>query len=86
MMKNRRIISPLLTSAFGKYMAEGKQQDPELAKLRDEEHALIESRLNSSNHKRQMEEVVGKEKIGRNDPCPCRSGKKFKNCHLKGNQ
>ena len=19
--------------------------------------------------------------VGRNDPCPCRSGKKFKNCH-----
>ncbi|MBW6441939.1 preprotein translocase subunit SecA [Patescibacteria group bacterium] len=23
----------------------------------------------------------GKEKVGRNDPCPCGSGKKFKNCH-----
>ena len=22
--------------------------------------------------------------IGRNDPCPCGSGKKFKNCHGKG--
>jgi preprotein translocase subunit SecA len=22
-------------------------------------------------------------KIGRNDPCPCGSGKKFKNCHGK---
>jgi uncharacterized protein YecA (UPF0149 family) len=22
-------------------------------------------------------------KPGRNDPCPCGSGKKFKNCHLK---
>ncbi len=21
--------------------------------------------------------------IGRNDPCPCGSGKKYKNCHLK---
>jgi hypothetical protein len=21
-------------------------------------------------------------KIGRNDPCPCGSGKKYKNCHL----
>ncbi|WP_425358242.1 SEC-C metal-binding domain-containing protein [Treponema saccharophilum] len=21
------------------------------------------------------------DKIGRNDPCPCGSGKKFKNCH-----
>ncbi|MGM0217909.1 preprotein translocase subunit SecA [Enterococcus sp. AZ126] len=24
------------------------------------------------------------EKIGRNDPCPCGSGKKYKNCHGKG--
>lgn len=24
------------------------------------------------------------EKVGRNDPCPCGSGKKFKNCHGKG--
>ena len=24
-----------------------------------------------------------KKKVGRNDPCPCRSGKKFKNCCLK---
>ncbi len=24
-------------------------------------------------------------KVGRNDPCPCGSGKKYKNCHLNGN-
>jgi preprotein translocase subunit SecA len=23
-------------------------------------------------------------KIGRNDPCPCGSGKKYKNCHGQG--
>ena len=22
------------------------------------------------------------EKVGRNDPCPCGSGKKYKNCHM----
>ena len=25
--------------------------------------------------------VVGMPKVGRNDPCPCGSGKKFKSCH-----
>jgi uncharacterized protein YecA (UPF0149 family) len=25
----------------------------------------------------------GKQKVGRNDPCPCGSGKKFKNCCLR---
>ena len=28
--------------------------------------------------------VVKGEKIGRNDPCPCGSGLKYKNCHGKG--
>ncbi|MEJ2617866.1 MAG: SEC-C metal-binding domain-containing protein [Ignavibacteriaceae bacterium] len=27
--------------------------------------------------------VQGGEKIGRNDPCPCGSGKKYKHCHGK---
>ena len=22
-------------------------------------------------------------KVGRNDPCPCGSGKKYKNCHMR---
>jgi len=26
--------------------------------------------------------VVNKDKVGRNDPCPCGSGKKYKNCCL----
>ncbi len=26
--------------------------------------------------------MITKEKVGRNDPCPCGSGKKFKRCHL----
>ena len=25
--------------------------------------------------------VVAGEKVGRNDPCPCGSGKKYKKCH-----
>jgi preprotein translocase subunit SecA len=25
--------------------------------------------------------VRGGEKVGRNDPCPCGSGKKYKQCH-----
>ncbi len=29
-------------------------------------------------------QVIRKEKIGRNDPCPCGSGKKYKKCHGAG--
>jgi preprotein translocase subunit SecA len=33
-------------------------------------------------HSRKAMPVRSGQKIGRNDPCPCGSGKKFKNCHL----
>ena len=32
----------------------------------------------------QKQSPVHVEKVGRNDPCPCGSGKKYKNCHGKG--
>ena len=32
---------------------------------------------------KRMEPVRVGQKIGRNDPCPCGSGKKYKNCHGK---
>lgn len=32
----------------------------------------------------QKQAPVHVEKVGRNDPCPCGSGKKYKNCHGKG--
>jgi preprotein translocase subunit SecA len=30
------------------------------------------------------QQVIRREKVGRNDPCPCGSGKKFKKCHGAG--
>jgi len=30
------------------------------------------------------EPIRAEKKVGRNDPCPCGSGKKYKNCHGKG--
>jgi preprotein translocase subunit SecA len=27
--------------------------------------------------------AAGGKKVGRNEPCPCGSGKKYKNCHGK---
>ena len=34
---------------------------------------------------RQQRQPIRKDKLpGRNDPCPCGSGKKFKNCHGRG--
>ena len=33
------------------------------------------------NKKKSRKPFVKKERVGRNDPCPCGSGKKYKNCH-----
>lgn len=30
-----------------------------------------------------VQQIISGEKVGRNDPCPCGSGKKYKNCHGK---
>ena len=30
--------------------------------------------------------VKVEKRVGRNDPCPCGSGKKYKNCHGKGEE
>ncbi len=34
-------------------------------------------------HEKKLEPVRVEKKVGRNDPCPCGSGKKYKNCHGK---
>jgi preprotein translocase subunit SecA len=34
----------------------------------------------SQNHSKKFDELSSK-KVGRNEPCPCNSGKKYKHCH-----
>jgi preprotein translocase subunit SecA len=50
-------------------------------------NAIFQAKLNPQSQKRVMEPVkqrpVGEKEIGRNDPCPCGSGKKYKKCHGK---
>ena len=36
---------------------------------------------NTNTTERKVEQVRVEKKVGRNDPCPCGSGKKYKNCH-----
>jgi preprotein translocase subunit SecA len=35
----------------------------------------------SPDKNQKVEPVRVEKKVGRNDPCPCGSGKKYKNCH-----
>ena len=38
---------------------------------------------NSNQQPVKQQPVVAEKKVGRNDPCPCGSGKKYKQCHGK---
>lgn len=42
-----------------------------------------EALRNSMQQREKQQPVVAENKIGRNDPCPCGSGKKYKQCHGK---
>ena len=55
---------------------------PEEQQLQDPNQAAA---AHQDTRSRQPQAPIVKEKLpGRNDPCPCGSGKKFKNCHGKG--
>jgi preprotein translocase subunit SecA len=40
--------------------------------------------LSTNGEQKSNAPVVAEKRVGRNDPCPCGSGKKYKNCHGKG--
>ena len=51
---------------------------------RQAEQTEAEMQTNTAGEAKKAEPIrnVG-QKVGRNDPCPCGSGKKYKNCHMK---
>ena len=52
---------------------------------RKKRRELEQARMAGSGDLQPVQQVVrGSAKIGRNDPCPCGSGKKYKNCHGAG--
>ena len=50
--------------------------------MRRKRRELEQARMAGSGEAQSVQQVVrSQEKVGRNDPCPCGSGKKFKKCH-----
>ena len=53
------------------------------SKLKEQRNDLL-SQAHSNTQQREITQPIRVEKkVGRNDPCPCGSGKKYKNCHGK---
>ena len=53
----------------------------EEAFLRRKRRELEQARMAGAGEQQVQQVVRGQEKVGRNDPCPCGSGKKYKKCH-----
>ncbi len=54
----------------------------EEAFMRRKRRELEQARMAGAGDAPQVQQVVrGQDKVGRNDPCPCGSGKKYKKCH-----
>ena len=52
------------------------------SKMREERGDLLsQAHSNTQQEQERNQPVKVEKKVGRNDPCPCGSGKKYKNCH-----
>jgi preprotein translocase subunit SecA len=63
-----------------------RKADPKVVASKEEIRSGVhdnQSAIESSATKVPQNPIKNELKVGRNDPCPCGSGKKFKSCHGK---
>ena len=82
---NQEVLSFLLRAHIplrdaSEAKAPAQQRKPDMNKMQTSRNDLV---TNGGEQKSNMPVHVDKQ-VGRNDPCPCGSGKKFKSCHGKG--
>jgi preprotein translocase subunit SecA len=65
-------------------MSKMRQRKEEFAGAGGPEYLSQENEYHDPSENLKQEPIRVEPKIGRNDPCPCGSGKKYKNCHGKG--
>ena len=61
--------------------AQAAIQDVTRKMQRDKDKELAEMQLVGGDGSSSQKQVIKGDKVGRNDPCPCGSGKKYKKCH-----
>ena len=95
---NNRIVSILMRAAIPEMQGQVQEAAPEQRTRRDQytesKQSLEQEQMVDPNQaaaaaqdtrSQQPRTPIMKDKLpGRNDPCPCGSGKKFKNCHGRG--
>jgi preprotein translocase subunit SecA len=86
---NRDVLSSLLRGHIP--FRENDDEQKEMQQQREQKAKVDLNRLNTSrkdissgaSEPKHNEPIKVGKQIGRNDPCPCGSGKKFKSCHGK---
>jgi len=88
---NRDVISYLMNGKVAIAMQQGnveeaREQKTDLSKVQENrtEAAMKKAAASAGQQRKKVETFKRQEKkVGRNEPCPCGSGKKFKQCHGK---
>jgi preprotein translocase subunit SecA len=90
---NRNVVSTIVKAYIPIQDSSGVQQAQErrrmdFSRLKTQKDEFTRSGGGSEGGEekkpKKMEPVRVEKKVGRNDPCPCGSGKKYKHCHGKG--
>jgi preprotein translocase subunit SecA len=86
---NKNIVDFLCRAALPQQAAEiplreGRQQRTDMSRMRANKEEVDRAGEDyAANENDRPVPVTAGPRIGRNDPCPCGSGKKFKQCHGK---
>ncbi len=51
------------------------------SKMKEERSDLLSQAHSKTQQQEVTQPIIAEKKVGRNEPCPCGSGKKYKNCH-----
>ena len=84
---NNQTVSILMRGQIP--VAEPTEEQQEAARRVEVRQAAPEQRQDMSKYREQKQDLndpnqqaaAQQKTVGRNDPCPCGSGKKYKNCH-----
>ena len=87
-MINKYVVSTLMKGQIPfeapEEVKQAEEKRTDLSKMRTGRSDAPAAQTNQA--PRKTEPVKVGPKVGRNDPCPCGSGKKYKNCHGKGEE
>ena len=82
---NKDVLSFLFRSFI--YLSDSEQKQPQRAVRRHNDMSSMQTQhqdLSTNGEQKSNTPVRVNKTVGRNDPCPCGSGLKYKNCHGKG--